>query len=219
MKIKIIFWIVCVASIALCGWLTYAHHYEHLTEANPTEPTIDISESTTREATEVTEATEPTEPITTAPTIESTYAELPSLLSKPHKPIAKQEPPIDEHGVELLAMVIYQEAGSDYICDDCRRRVADVVLNRVDDERFPNTIEAVLTQKDQYGLYYYTGVVWPDRAKYSGEAHAVERARQIAREVLEGNHSELYGNGYVWQAEFVQGTDGFWCCGIYFGRG
>lgn len=216
MKIKIIFWIVCVASIMLCGWLTYAHRYEHLTEANPTEPTIDISESTTREVTEVAEATEA---ITTVPTIESTYVELPPLLSKPHKPIAKQDPPIDEHDVELLAMVIYQEAGSDYICDDCRRRVADVVLNRVNDDRFPNTIEAVLTQKDQYGVYYYTGVVWPTRAKYDGEAHAVERARQIAREVLEGNHSELYSNGYVWQAEFMQGTDGFWCCGIYFGRG
>lgn len=39
--------------------------------------------------------------------------------------------PVDEHDVELLACVIYQEAGGDTCCDMCRRRVADVVLNRV----------------------------------------------------------------------------------------
>lgn len=125
---------------------------------------------------------------------------------------------IDEHDVELLACVIYQEAGSDSICDDCRRRVADVVLNRVEDDRFPDTIEKVLTKKGQYGRYYYTGVVWPKRASYAVEANAVERARRIAREVLEGEHSEIYGEGYVWQATFKQGKSGFWCCGTYFGR-
>lgn len=125
---------------------------------------------------------------------------------------------IDEHDVELLACVIYQEAGSDSICDDCRRRVADVVLNRVEDDRFPDTIEKVLTKKGQYGRYYYTGVVWPKRASYAVEANAVERAKRIAREVLEGEHSEIYGEGYVWQATFKQGKSGFWCCGTYFGR-
>lgn len=125
---------------------------------------------------------------------------------------------IDEHDVELLACVIYQETGSDSICDDCRRRVADVVLNRVEDDRFPDTIEKVLTKKGQYGRYYYTGVVWPKRASYAVEANAVERARRIAREVLEGEHSEIYGEGYVWQATFKQGKSGFWCCGTYFGR-
>lgn len=124
-----------------------------------------------------------------------------------------------EEDIELLAMVIYQEAGGDDICDDCRRRVGDIVLNRVENKEFPNSIEEVLTEKGQYGEYYWTGVIWPERAKYSCETHAVERARNIARELLEGCHSELYGNGYIWQAGFEQGSEGFWCCGIYFGRG
>ena len=128
------------------------------------------------------------------------------------------KPTVSEEDIELLAMVIYQEAGSDYICDDCRRRVGDVVLNRVEHDYFPNTIEEVLTREGQYGEYYWTGVVWPERASYSCEIHAVERARNIAREILEGNHSEVYGNGYIWQAGFEQGSDGFWCCGIYFGK-
>ena len=128
------------------------------------------------------------------------------------------QPEVSEYDAELLAMVIYQETGSDSICDDCRRRVADVVLNRVSDDRFPDTIYDVLTQESQYGAYYWTGVVWPERANYSCEEHAVERARRIAFEVLSGQHSELYGNGYVWQAAFVQGSEGFWCCGTYFGQ-
>lgn len=121
--------------------------------------------------------------------------------------------------VEMLACVVYQEVGGDAFCSDCRYYVADIVLNRMNDSRFPNTIYGVLTQQGQYGRFYWTGIVWPERAGYSGEAHAVERAYQVARDVLSGNHSSLYGNDYVWQAGFVQGTEGFWCCGHYYARG
>lgn len=121
--------------------------------------------------------------------------------------------------VELLARVIYQEAGGDAACDECRRRVADVVLNRVADDRFPDSIYDVLTQENQYGEFAWTGVVWADRADNPGEAEAVERARRIAAEVLSGQHSDVYGNGYVWQAGFEQGTEGgFWHCGHFYGR-
>ena len=57
--------------------------------------------------------------------------------------------PVNEHDVELLACVIYQEAGGDTCCDMCRRRVADVVLNRVKDPRFKGTtIEEILIDGD-----------------------------------------------------------------------
>ena len=130
------------------------------------------------------------------------------------------EQKINQEELELLACVIYQEAGGDCCCDDCRYRVADVVLNRVMDERFPNTIYEVLTQKAQYGRFHWTGVVWPERASSESEMEAVERAYRIAEDILTGNHSELYGQDYIWQAEFVQGTDVVYCdkCGIYFGR-
>ena len=132
----------------------------------------------------------------------------------------EEEIEVDPEELELLACVIYQEAGADYCCDDCRRRVADVVLNRVEDDRFPDNIQDVLTQKRQYGRYYWTGVVWPERAKNDCEKHAVERAYRIAEEALKGEHSELYGEGYIWQAEFKQGTGVVYCdqCKIYFGK-
>lgn len=132
--------------------------------------------------------------------------------------VEEPEPVIDEAELEMLACVIYQEAGGDKCCDDCRRRVADVVLNRVADERFPNTMEEVLTAKQQYGRFHWTGIVWPERASQPGEARAVERAYRIAEEVLTGEHSALYGEGYIWQAEFKQGKDIVECCKIYFGR-
>ena len=126
---------------------------------------------------------------------------------------------IDPQELEMLAAVIYQEAGSNECCDDCRRMVADVVLNRMADDRFPDTMLEVLTQERQYGRYHWTGVVWPDRASHESEAAAVERAYRIAEEVLCGEHSDLYGQGYIWQAEFIQGKDVVSTdCGIYFGR-
>lgn len=142
----------------------------------------------------------------------------------------KDEPSYDGKGglecefkedVERLACVIYQEAGGDACCDLCRKRVADVVLNRVKDARFKGTtIEEILTDGDpapQWGLYSVTGVVWPAKASYPEEAAAVQRAWDTAFDVLEGNHSDLTED-YIWCAEFPQGTDVIECCGIYFGK-
>lgn len=125
---------------------------------------------------------------------------------------------IDEYAVEMLACVIYCEAGADSISDDTRRMVGDVVLNRVEDSRFPDTIEGVLTQRAQYGRFHWTGIVWPSRADSDAESAAVDRAYRIARELLTGTHSDLYGEGYIWQAEFRQGKDQVYSDGIWFGR-
>lgn len=126
----------------------------------------------------------------------------------------------NKEDAEYLACVIYQEAGGDGCCDMCRRRVADIVLNRVKDARFAgDTVEAILTEGNppQWGLYSVTGIVWPEKASYPEEASAVERARRIAIEVLEGNHSDLTED-YIWCAEFPQGQDVIECDGIYFGK-
>lgn len=128
-------------------------------------------------------------------------------------------PTVDEAELEMLACVIYQEAGCDAASNEARYMVGDVVLNRIADERFPNTMKEVLTQKRQYGRFYWTGIVWPDRASKPEEAAAVERAYAIAHDLLTDTyHSKLYGNGYIWQAEFEQGHDIVVVDGIYFGK-
>lgn len=143
--------------------------------------------------------------------------EIPEPMPEP-EPMSEPvpEPELDE--LEMLACVIYQEAGGDEASDKCRMMVGDVVLNRIADPRFPNTMEEVLTAPLQYGRWQWTGIVWPERANDPGEAAAVERAYDIARRLLSGEHSEIFEAGYVWQAEFEQGTDGFWLDGTYFGR-
>lgn len=161
------------------------------------------------------------------------YKNIEAAAPNPHEDtpiIIKDEPSYDGKGgleckfkedVERLACVIYQEAGGDTCCDLCRKRVADVVLNRVKDPRFKGTtIEEILTDGDpapQWGLYSVTGVVWPEKASYPEEAEAVQRAWDTAFDVLEGNHSDLTED-YIWCAEFPQGTDIIECCGIYFGK-
>ncbi len=129
-----------------------------------------------------------------------------------------EAPEPDPEEVELLAIAIYCEAGADSLSDGTRRMVGDVILNRVADGRYPDTVAAVLTQKAQYGRFHWTGVVWPARAQNAGEAHAVARAREIARSLLMGEHSELYAAGYIFQAEFRQGKDWIQSDGIWFGR-
>lgn len=118
--------------------------------------------------------------------------------------------------LEILALIVYQEAGGDRVSDGTRRLVAQVFLNRVDDSRFPDSFYEVATAKRQYGRLYWTGIVWPDRASSQAEAHAVERAYKIAQEVLESDEP-VCPEGVIFQAEFVQGEiyaeqDGMYFC-------
>lgn len=118
--------------------------------------------------------------------------------------------------LDILALIVYQEAGGDRVSDDTRRLVAQVFLNRVNDSRFPDSFYEVATEERQYGRLYWTGIVWPDRASSQAEAHAVERAYKIAQEVLESD-KPVCPEGVIFQAEFVQGDiyaeqDGMYFC-------
>lgn len=127
---------------------------------------------------------------------------------------------IDPEMLEQLAIGIYREGGGDAVCDQCRLRIGDVMLNRMADSRFPDTLADVLTQKGQYGTMYWDGITWPERSENPGEAHAVGRALETAEQLLRGHHSELFGQGYIFQSEFPElGEDATECCGIYYAKG
>ena len=188
--------------------------------------TAETEQETTFTPLETPEPTAEAAPVETAAVVETAVpvVETPAPVVETVDDLAEPEeteppaPEPDEAEVELLACVIYCEAGGDACSDLARFMVGDVVLNRVDDPRFPDTLLEVLTQKQQYGTFYWTGVVWPERAQYETEAAAVARAYDTARRLLSGEHSEIYGEGYIWQAEFSQGTDVIYLDGIYFGR-
>lgn len=56
--------------------------------------------------------------------------------------------------IRILATTVYYEAGC--TTDQLRHYVAQVVMNRVADSRFPNTVRAVIEQPGQYAGSYTT---------------------------------------------------------------
>ena len=162
------------------------------------------------------------------PEEESVYVQPTPIVHEPVENIVEtvedslvhSDPPPDktytDEELDILALIVYQEAGGDRVSDDTRRLVAQVFLNRVNDSRFPDSFYEVATAERQYGRLYWTGIVWPDRASSQEEAHAVERAYRIAQEVLESDEP-ICPEGVIFQAEFVQGDiyaeqDGMYFC-------
>lgn len=98
-----------------------------------------------------------------------------------------------------LAKIVQNEAGSDFCSDAHQRAVASVVLNRVADPRFPDTIIGVITQgwNGECALQYAVGG-W----ERFNALEPFERAIENARYVLEHG---VTVDGAIWQAEFVQG--------------
>lgn len=111
----------------------------------------------------------------------------------------------DPYDLELLARAIYAEAGGDECSDETRVMVGNVILNRMNDPRYPDTIEEVLTQPLQYNTFDKTGVIWKDRASEPDEKDAVERAYRCAERVLLGE--KLLPDDVIFQSEYIQGTE------------
>lgn len=123
----------------------------------------------------------------------------------------------DPDCLELLARAIYAEAGGDECSDETRIMVGNVIINRMNDPRYPDKMEAVLTQPRQYNIFDKTGVVWKDRASDPDEQDAVERAYRCAERVLLGE--KLLPDDVVFQSENIQGTEIVaYQDGIYFCR-
>lgn len=108
-----------------------------------------------------------------------------------------EEPKYTNEELDLLARVIWSEAGSDWLSDEHQRAVASVVVNRVNDNRFPNTIREVVYQPGQYGCVY-NGMIYQTPN---------QRAYDNARFVLENGVTTPIN--VVWQAKGRQGK-GVW---------
>ena len=100
-----------------------------------------------------------------------------------------------EEDLYLLAHIINAEAGggTSYISDQCVFGVGSVVLNRVRDPRFPNTIKEVLWQRGQYYNGWHGAIT----------KEPVDRSWQIAQELLD--EGPIFPPEVVWQANFTQG--------------
>jgi len=190
----------------------------YLVQAEP--PTLPLL--TTEPATEPT-FSKPLEEIT-QPTEAATIATEPPTEPETEPPTEPEEEPIEtaptydytEKELEYLALVIYQEAGGDMYSDDTRLKVGTVVMNRLEDKRFPDTIFDVILQRGQYGRLHWTGPTWPSRRWDPLEAHAVERAYDIAERIMNGERA--LPKDVVYQSEYIQGEIVVHQGGFYFCR-
>ena len=118
------------------------------------------------------------------------------------------EKPYTDEDLYILSHIISAEAGN--CSEDMMLSVGSVVLKRVQDDRFPNTIEEVVFQQGQYsptwnGAYY---------------AEPTEAACEVAKTLLE--EGPTIDPSVVWQAEFPQGQgvydtiDSPWGTTMYF---
>lgn len=119
-----------------------------------------------------------------------------------------QEKTYTDNDLYILSHIISAESGN--CSEDMMISVGSVVLNRVADERFPDSIEEVVFQQGQYsptwnGAYYN---------------EPTDAACEVAQMLLEDG-SQIDAS-VVWQAEFPQGQgiydtiDSPWGTTMYF---
>lgn len=91
------------------------------------------------------------------------------------------KPEIDEEELELLAKIIYAESGHESY--EGQVAVGSVILNRVQDDRFPDTIRDVIYQPNQFGPAR-TGQL--DKIKPSDDALRAAEQVLAGEDLLEG---------------------------------
>ena len=96
--------------------------------------------------------------------------------------------------LNLLARLIHAEAGCDWMTDELQMSVGNVVLNRVKDDRFPNSIKGVIYQQGQYACI--------NNGMINNEPS--EKAINNARRLLQGE--TILPENIIWQSEFRQGN-------------
>lgn len=105
-------------------------------------------------------------------------------------------PEVTWEDLYLLSKIIYAEAGSDWLSDDWKMSVGEVVLNRVAHPSFPSTIRKVVYQPGQY---------YGSQSRYFENLRPSARCVGLAKRLLEGERV-LNDPAVVYQANFKQGT-------------
>lgn len=105
-------------------------------------------------------------------------------------------PKINYNDLYLLAKIIYAEAGSNWISDDWKMAVGEVLINRTNSPEFADTIADCIYSPGQY---------YRKSNKYFANLKPSERCVLIAKRLLEGERY-FYNDAVVFQAEFRQGS-------------
>lgn len=105
---------------------------------------------------------------------------------------------VSDRKVYRLAQLMYAENGAAKD-DECVLLTGIVVMKRMKSDKYPNTLEGVISQEGQYSTYQ-TGRI---------DCEPDERCLEIAEEILRFNLQKYYPDNLVFQAEFPQGSKTF----------
>lgn len=101
----------------------------------------------------------------------------------------------EQEALDIVARTVYGEAGG---CPmEHKIAVAAVVVNRVNDPRFPSTVREVISAPSQYTTAYLGGFDRTPRECYEAAKIALDGESGVPEDV-------------VWQANFPQGTEAWW---------
>jgi spore germination cell wall hydrolase CwlJ-like protein len=120
-----------------------------------------------------------------------------------------------DEDIRILATTVYYEAGT--TTDQLRQYVAQVVMNRVADSRFPNTVKGVVTQAGQYaGNYATTSATQAIKNKDSQNGTYYYATCETAAKAAMMGQVDM-PSSVIYQANFSQGK-GVWKS-VYYNSG
>lgn len=96
---------------------------------------------------------------------------------------------VSDYDRQLLAEIVYHEAGSNWISQYNKAKVAAGVMNRVNDTRFPSTVYTVLTAPGQF-TGYWPGCCTPSQSCYDAVDYYFSHMNEF-----NGDNS-WWGDGY-----------------------
>ena len=99
--------------------------------------------------------------------------------------------------LELLALCVEAEAGNQGL--EGKRYVVDVILNRVDDPDFPDTITGVITQPYHFTTYWDGAIDRADPTEETFEAIRLELEERLNYEILYFTAGDYGAYGTHWK--------------------
>jgi len=102
------------------------------------------------------------------------------------------ERPYSDDDLFYMSHIVQAEAG--YCSREMMEGVASVVINRVNDDRFPDTVKEVVEQPGQYSPMT-NGTFWNE---------PTEEAIEVSEDIL--TNGSVFPENVVWQANFAQGS-------------
>lgn len=92
--------------------------------------------------------------------------------------VVKEDCALTSEEIDLIAIVTMAEAEGE--CEEGKRLVIDTILNRVDHDRFPNTVKEVIYQKNQFSS------MWNGRVD---RCYIQDSIVELVKEELEERHN------------------------------